>query len=647
MCGIVGISAVAPINRSALEAATVALSHRGPDSCGVYVDAGQRVGLGHTRLSILDPSEAGRQPMHFKDSGLVITYNGEIYNFAELRRDLVQSGVTFRTECDTEVLLKGFAQWGAGILDRLNGIFAFAVYDEQSGDMFLARDHLGIKPLYYVEQRGRFVFGSELKGVLPLMDGGGDIDPVSLVRYLTFLSCPGEGTLLRDVRKLEPGFAMVVRQGRVSKRQRYWSLPDYAPDYDEGMEACGRRLTHMVDRCVERQLVADVPVGSFLSGGLDSSAIVASVRHAGHNIDCFTIKLLGGAERGTADDLPYARQVAQALDVNLREVAVDTDTMCAALADMVQMLDEPIADPACLNVFFIARLAREMGMKVLLSGAGGDDMFTGYRRHTVLSLLSASGRLPQRVTGPVAAFMGRLNKGLPLARKLSRAADLLAKEGDEAIFSAFEWVEPSRALSLLAPDLRDGLDIDSVRMPLKLELDSRDADPTVERCLYLDKRFFLADHNLLYTDKMAMAAGVEVRVPLIDKEIVEFAATVPLEWKLSRLRPKWLFKMSQRSRLPHAVLTRPKSGFGVPLRDWLKGEAKPFAEDLLDRQTVQARGLFDANAVDSLRKADANGQVDATYTLFSIMCVELWCRAFGPAHSASPDAFDAVAVRSI
>lgn len=626
MCGIVGIASTREVNRRALAGAVGRLAHRGPDGSGLFLDATGSIGLGHTRLSIIDLSEAGAQPMTSRDGRYTITFNGEIYNYREIRDELAGREVRFVGQSDTEVLLEGYAKLGPAILDRLNGIFAFAIHDAKTGEVFLARDHLGVKPLYYAQTPSGVVFGSEIKALMGLAAVNREIDPSALRRYLTFLWCPGEQTLFKAVKKLAPGSAMMLRNGQVVRRWTYWTPPVYAPRRDWTPEQCARELHETIDRCVARQMVSDVPVGAFLSGGLDSSCVVAAARSHAPDILCFTID--AGHEEGSESDLPYARSAAAALGVELKEIRVDSATMAERLADMPYILDEPLADPACLNVLFIAELARSNGVKVLLSGAGGDDLFTGYRRHTALGFDGIWDIAPAGLRERLAASVGGMAGRSATLRRLKKVLAAGALEGDRRISANFAWGPLGLPDELLSEDVRAQCRDEDVFAPMQEVLAANEDLPPIEKCLLLEQRFFLGDHNLTYTDKMSMMAGVETRVPLLDVELVEFAATVPVEWKHRGLTSKWILKESQVGYLPDANIFRPKTGFGAPLRDWLRHEMRDLVYDLTSPPTIRERGLFDLGAVSRLQSAYARGEVDGAYTLLSVMCVELWCRRF-------------------
>ncbi|SEF03282.1 asparagine synthase (glutamine-hydrolysing) [Rhizobiales bacterium GAS188] len=629
MCGIVGIASHHPIDQCALDAAVDCLRHRGPDGNGIYVGHAGRVGLGHTRLAIIDLTPGGHQPMHSQDGQVVLTFNGEIYNYLELRAELADRGYRFKSLSDTEVLLAGFLLDGPKILERLNGIFAFAIYDCRSNELFLARDQMGIKPLYYAETPDGFVFASEIKALLKLVPLDRSLDLSAMRRYLTFLWCPGEQTPMKHVKKLSPGSALTVRDdGTVVQRWTYWEPPQYAPRQGWNPSDCAVELNELLGQCVRRQMISDAPLGAFLSGGIDSSSIIAAARRQNPDIQCFTVDLAGGAEQGTANDLPYARAVAADLGVSLSEVRVDAAAMCDRVVDMVEILDEPLADPACLNVLFISELARSHGIKVLLSGAGGDDLFTGYRRHTLLSFDPLWSVLPVGVRRRLATLAANRDCRGGFNRRLARLLAVVSENGDRRITANFMWGAAGSVDNLLAPEVRAALADDDVEAPLAKMIADAPSLPTIEKCLKLEKRFFLADHNLIYTDKMAMAAGVEVRVPFLDLDLLEFAATVPSIWKHRFMRPKWILKESQRPVLPANVIDRPKTGFGAPLRRWMKGEMQNLVEDLLSPAVISRRGLFDGAAVQEMLAKDRRGETDASYTLFSLMCIELWCRRF-------------------
>jgi asparagine synthase (glutamine-hydrolysing) len=628
MCGILGFSGVC--DPAVLSAGLHTIAHRGPDDSGEFVDAAAGIGLGHVRLSILDLSPLGHQPMVGADGAVVLVYNGEIYNFRELRAELEAKGFNFRGHSDTEVLLNLYLAEGEAMLTRLNGIFVFAVWDGRKKSLLIARDALGVKPLYYAALDGRFAFASEIKALLQLVPETRELDVAALHRYLSFLWCPGEGTPLKSVRKLLPGEAMWVRAGQIERRWMWYQLPvfrDIAADLDEKAALQGT-VAHL-RQAVQRQMVADVPVGAFLSGGLDSSAVVAFARELNPDIHCFTIESAGGQEAGVIDDLPYARKVAQHLGVPLEVVRIDADRMAGDLERMVAQLDEPLADPAPLNVLYISQLARDQGIKVLLAGTGGDDLFTGYRRHWAVQAERYWDWLPHQIRSGLAQMSTGLDQHRAWSRRLGKLFSGAELEGDERLVNYFRWAKEADLLALYTPEARRALGDELAATPMLEFLNPLpDSVAPLERMLALEQRFFLADHNLTYTDRMSMAVGVEVRVPFLDLDLVEFAARIPVGLKQRGSEGKWVLKKTMEPYLPHEVIYRPKSGFGAPLRRWMRHDLRELLGDLLSIDSLKRRGLFDPDAVQRLIAANDSGKVDASYTLLSLLCIEIWCRRF-------------------
>lgn len=637
MCGIVGY--YGDFAREALREADRMQAHRGPDAAGVWYDEFARIGLAHRRLAILDLSAAGAQPMVSDDGNVVLIFNGEIYNFRELRVQLEASGHQFRGHSDTEVLLRLYFAHGRQVLNQLNGIFAFALWDKRDQSLFIARDALGVKPLYYAETATGVAFASELKSLLRLMPEGRALDLPALHRYMTFLWCPGEGTPLRGARKLLPGEAMVVRAGKIARRWIWYQLPIFrgvTADLSEANSLAG--TVEGVRRAVKRQLVSDVPVGAFLSGGLDSSAIVAFAREHAPDIRCFTIDSKGGQESGTAEDLPYARRVAAHLHVPLDIVQIDPSRMANDLEKMVVQLDEPLADPAPLNVLYISQLARERGVRVLLSGAGGDDLFTGYRRHAAVQFEHYLHWLPVAARDGLDRWTSKLDQRNPLLRRLTKLFRGAGLEGDARLVEHFAWAREPELLELYTPAFRAMLGQPCAAAPMLDFLKPLpESVPPLERMLALEQRCFLADHNLIYTDKMSMAAGVEVRVPYLDVDLVEHAARIPLSMKQRGRVGKWVLKRAMEPYLPKDAIYRPKTGFGAPLRHWMRHDLRQLLGDLLSVESLRRRGLFEPSAVQRLIASNDRGEADAAYTLLSLLCIEIWCRSFVDAHSTAQD----------
>nr|WP_311526682.1 asparagine synthase (glutamine-hydrolyzing) [uncultured Ralstonia sp.] len=631
MCGIVGYSG---FDHNTVDIRSLAdiQRHRGPDDRGSILFEEHRIALGHLRLAIQDLSPAGHQPMQTQSGSTVIVYNGEIYNTPELMAELRADGVTFRGHSDTEMLLYLYEKYGERMLSKLNGIFAFAIWDKKTTELFVARDQLGVKPLYYVADGNRFAFASEMKALLRGNLVAKTLDPHAVLSHLGLLWSPGARTLVSAIKKLEPGHAMRIKDGRITRLWRYYDLPFNQPALAISEQQAADMVAGAVETAVKRQLLSDVPVGAFLSGGLDSSSVVAYARQAmpDTRIQCFTIDVRDGsvAEEGFASDLPYAKRVADHLGVDLHTVEVGPE-MADRLQEMIYFLDEPTADPAALNALFISELARQHNITVLLSGSGGDDIFTGYRRHYALQQERYWSWLPAPARSALASVAGALPASSPTLRRISKALQYADKDAAERLTSYFLWLAPSGALGLLNRDFAAGLDVGSLTAPLLSTLSNLPADTSaLNQMLYLECKHFLADHNLNYTDKMGMAAGIEVRVPLLDLELVDLAARLPLDYKQRGREGKWIFKKAMERMLPHDVIYRPKTGFGVPLRAWLRGRLRPLVDDALSAASISKRGIFDAKAVAALRRADEDKRVDGTYALFAVVCLELWCRQY-------------------
>ena len=627
MCGICGFNG--GFVPESLERMLAEIQHRGPDGSGIFMDDNAGVGLGHARLAIIDLSPLGRQPMTDVTGTVVIAFNGEIYNFRELRAQLESDGYRFRSHSDTEVLLALYRAHGEAMLALLNGIFAFAIYDKNEQALFLACDAVGVKPLYFAEGHEGVVFASELKGLVASGVAFGGLDVAAIFRYLGFLWSPGGATPFKGVSRLGPGEALWVRDRHIERRWHWarsaWVDPPLRLNSDEAV----RRVQVGVRTAVHRQLVADVPVGAFLSGGLDSSAVVAMAREIAPDIECFTIDTGAVRDAGATDDLPYARQVAKHLGVRLHEIKVDSSRMAASLERMAIHLDEPLADPAPLNVLYISQLAREHGVKVLLSGAGGDDLFTGYRRHRALMLERYWAWLPAPVRQGFCNMSSHLGQGGAMGRRLAKAFAHAGLPAEQRLAGYFLWADPARVLGLFSAEYRAALANEVITAPLEDYLGSLPRGlPPLQRMLALEQRFFLTDHNLLYTDKMSMAVGVEVRVPFLDNDLVRLANALPPGLKQRGAEGKWVLKKAMEPYLPHNVIYRPKTGFGAPLRHWLRHELREWVGDMLSAETLRRRGLFDPKAVAALVADDQAGRVDAAYTILGLVCIEIWCREF-------------------
>lgn len=641
MCGVNGyyLKEINNIKEINLNEANNKLSHRGPDNKGVYYAKKKLLGLGHTRLSIQDISSKGNQPMISECKRFVTVFNGEIYNFKEIKKFLFNKSKNFSlsSRSDTEILLKYYSYCDKNnksikyFFSKLIGIFSLAIWDNKLNKLVLARDSFGVKPLYYSYNKKGIFFSSEIKSLSEFGIDFKELDYQSINHYLSYIWCPGRGTPVKNIKKVSPGEVLIVEKGEITNSFYWYTHPYFKKrkiinsQYD-----CIKKTEKLLRKAVQKQLVSDVPLGAFLSGGLDSSSIVAFAKELIPDIKCFTIKTKESLKNdGFVDDYNYACKVANYLKVPLETVEVYTNALVDNLEKMVYQLDEPIADPASINVLFISRLAKESGIKVLLSGAGGDDLFSGYRRHRALGSEFVWTFLPMRIKNLIKKYSTNLQTKNIIERRLKRVFSGANLNRDERIINYFRWNSQNDLINIYSDDFRKQLKNINQNDPLMNYLESIPEDlPNLDRMLSLEQRFFLTDHNLLYTDKMSMQEGVEVRVPFLDHDLVNFATQVPVKFKNRRGELKWVLKKTMEPYLPKEIIYRPKTGFGVPLRKWIKDELKEWVREVLSFESIKRRGLFNPYAVQKLLQDNEDNKVDAGYTILSLVCIEIWCKKF-------------------
>ena len=630
MCGIVGV--VGPNAGQYIQKLTDIIAHRGPDDAGIFNT--DRLAFGHRRLSILDLSPNGHQPMLSADGRYVMVFNGEIYNHTQIRAEFSDK-YTFKSSSDTETILYGFAEYGPQIFERLNGIFALAIFDTLTQTLTLARDQFGIKPLYYYHQNGQFIFGSEIKSIAAFPGINKSLDYTALVNYLHFLWSPAAQTPFEHVRKLLPGhYAQLnVQDPQKLTFTKYYEIP-FAGKYTHNTEAeLIDELDARLYRAVERQLLSDRPLGFFLSGGLDSSAIVAMAKRISPGVrwPCYTIKTgdADGDFEGFANDLPFARKVAKYLDVELIEVQAQADIV-RDFDLMIWHLDEPQADTAPLNVLNICQQARANDHIVLLGGTAGDDVFSGYRRHQAMRYEPILGLIPRSVGRILHTMAGLLGTQNATARRIQKVASGLALGQKQRMASYLGWLPLQTNKNLFSDRVRALIgDYDPSQVLIDCLKDIPQEKNLLNQMLFWDLKYFLTDHNLNYTDKLSMATGVEVRVPFLDLELVEFSTLIPPHLKLKGTTTKYLLKKVMERYLPHDVIYRPKTGFGAPLREWFgAGKLDDMTAAYLSVEGIQKRGIFNADAVQELVKSNRSGKIDASYTVWGLMAVESWMRQF-------------------
>lgn len=626
MCGINGLINIG--NESVLLKMNKVLSHRGPDDAGTAWIHEFNSGLGHQRLSIIDLSEKGHQPMYNDDKTLCITYNGEIYNYSIIRKELLAKGHTFFSNSDTEVILKGYQEWGSSILTKLNGMFSFAILDTKRNHLFAARDRLGIKPFYYSQQSNSLIFSSEIKSLLSSGLIEKSLDYQAFITPTRYQISPLTG--FKNIYKLPPGCALKFDNGNLTIKH-YWNIEptETGTDKNQAIET----LDYLLNDSVGLQMVSDVPVGVFLSGGLDSSLIAAlMVKHSSSQLHSFTIKISdkdNELERST-DDSFYARKVANQFNFNHHEIEVSPNIV-ELLPKMVYHLDEPLTDPASINNYLISKSARENGIIVLLNGMGGDEVFGGYRKQLACHLVNYYKNFI-----PYPLRTGLFN----LIEKTKIASNGKGNRRTRWLKRFLSFVELNEFERFIASDLSmsrkqfQNLFITDILYNDTFFYQSRKSHFTSSNLSYItkmcldDTKTFLPEHNLTYSDKSSMAASVETRPPLIDHRIVEFMYTLPPYFRINGLTQKYLLKNVAEKYLPKEIIYRPKASFGVPLRAWIKNDLQEMVGDLLNETSIRKRGLFNATAITNAIDTDRNGYEDNSLLIWQMLTLEIWFNTF-------------------
>jgi asparagine synthase (glutamine-hydrolysing) len=626
MCGITGCYQQAD-GQKLVDIMTDRIAHRGPDAAATWSHQSDRVimHLGHRRLSIIDLSETANQPMS-KD-GITIVYNGELYNFRELKTDLEVRGVRFKTGSDTEVVLEAWRAWGAAGLRRFRGMFAFALADETTGDLILARDPLGIKPLYYLPRGEGLVFASELKALMAAVGAELRIDPGAMVASMLYYWVPDQQCAIERVRKLPPGsWGRIGPDGSLSV-QHYWRIAEVA---NEAAADVAADLGPVIKESVAAHLVSDVPVSSFLSGGLDSSIVTVLAHQAGQGIDAYTITFRPEDHRLEAmpDDAVYARKVASRYGVDLHEVEIAPDIV-NLMPRMVDVLDEPIGDPAAINTLLMCEAARERGVKVMLSGMGADELFGGYRKHIACVMAGRYGRLPAGARAGVRSAVERIpvsaaGRGLRYARWAKRFLTFADLPEEPRFRRSYTLYDPDDLTALVSPDLADHVE-QVIAQHRDIYNDNALPDEVNRMCL-ADARLFLTGLNLAYTDRASMAASVEVRVPFVDPVVAQAAFTIAGRDKVRGRQGKLALKRAAESWLPREIVYRPKASFSVPLRAWVRNDLRELINDVLVGGELAESEMISAAGLRRMIADDQAGREDNAKQIWQLLTLELWYR---------------------
>jgi len=627
MCGIFGL-----ISNNWQSEATFAaqmIKHRGPDDYGIYRE--ESLCLIHYRLAIQDLSAAGHQPMWSADGRYCILVNGEIYNHWELRKELDEK-YEFKSQCDAETMLYAFVEWNTDSFKRLNGIFAAVIYDKLTQELFIVRDPLGVKPCYYLDTVEGFAFCSELKAFDKLSNWDRSLDYRAIFNYLNFLWSPGEQTPFKWVKKLLPGNFL---RYNISKRKiisctSYYKIP-FDGTYDQKTEVEWIDLIDLaLQKAVSRQLLSDVPVAYFISGGLDSSLIAAIARKLlpDQPLKGYTIQtnMQAGAD-GFADDLPYALQLSKFLKIDL-EVVDGTMDFIQEFEEMVVQLDEPQADIAPIYVSRIARKACSEGRYVLLGGVGGDDLFAGYRRHQAVQPDKILMSLPFWVR----KILFKISENIPVnGSGIRRFKKFLVKyrheSVDDILTENYRWMDRDRLLNLFSDELKKELnDYDPTEILINGLNDIPDEHDALNKLLFWDLKYFLGDHNFNYSDKASMMHGVELRVPFLDLELVELSTRIPPAMKVKKGISKYLLKKVAERYLPNEIIYRSKTGFGAPIRNWMMSTYKQEFNNKLN--ALQKNKLFDSKSITELYEANQSNKVDGSYILLELIAMNAWMLAY-------------------
>jgi len=617
MCGICGVAGGDRARgRELVDRMGASMVHRGPDDSGVASVGG--VTLGMRRLSIIDLA-GGHQPMHNEDSTVWVVQNGEIYNYLELREQLASAGHAFVTESDTEVLVHGYEQWGERMVERLNGMFAFAVVDRRSSTVFLARDRMGIKPLHYAVDGDRLIFASELKALMrdPALRRG--VDPAALDEYLAHEFVPSPRSIVRGVNKLRPGHTLTWSTARGEARvKRYW-----APELNVDGGSSGRSLDEecaelrdVLRESVRKELISDVPLGVFLSGGIDSSAVTAMMTQLGGDVKTFSV---GFAER-SFDEAPYAREVARHLGTEHHELTLEPAMLLGLIPRLPVLLDEPLGDASIIPTYLLSAFTRQH-VKVALGGDGGDELFAGYptlQAHRLAGYyMRAPGLLRRRVVEPVVRRLpvsrDNLSFDFRAKRFVSGAAHGVAERHQRWMGS----FAPEERVALLSGDIRAELNGDT-------RVDEFGSLDPLHQVLMLDMRLYLENDILVKLDRASMMASLEGRVPLLNNDFVTYATGLPMDMKLRGLRSKFLLKRALRGILPDRILNRPKKGFGIPVAEWFRGPLREQMLSVLSPERIAREGFFEAAAVSALIDDHLAGRRDNRKQLWTLFAFELW-----------------------
>jgi asparagine synthase (glutamine-hydrolysing) len=625
MCGIIGLINIKNSN-DIVDHLNNLQSHRGPDFQGKWNK--NNVTFGHQRLSIIDLSNRSNQP--FIKDDLVIVFNGEIYNFQLLKNNLESKGITFSTTSDTEVVLEMYRYYHEKSLDYLEGMFAFSIYNTSTKKTFIARDHFGIKPLFYTFIKEGFAFASELKTLVELPGFDRTINVKSLVSCLNYVWVSGNESMFQNCFKLPAAHYMTIDNKLNVEIQQYWELKEKSLQDSE--ERIIQDLELILEDSIERHMVSDVPVSSFLSGGLDSSLISVLAKKHNSKLATYTI----GTEQKDKqieqmpEDEKYAKKLAEEFDFDHHEIIIKSDIV-KSLPDIVRTLDEPIGDPAAINTYLICKEARDQGVKVLLSGMGADEIFFGYRRQKATLYAMRYKKVPKIIRRLIETVVDKLpvvilGRGIKTIRWSKKFLSFASLPLEKAYMQSYSYYNDVELSNLLKPHYHQG--IKDINEEHKNIFNKKFLNDPVNQMCFTDINMFMQGLNLTYSDRASMATSVEVRVPFIDKTVIEYGMSIPSHLKFKKGESKYILKKAAEKTLPNNIIYRPKASFGAPIRSWISNELKPLVDDLLSQENIEKRNIFNYDEIKTMIDEDRNGIKDNAYRIYQLLTLELWYREF-------------------
>ena len=624
MCGIAGFIGFNN-NISLANSANEIQKHRGPDNQSVWCD--DFIALAHQRLSIIDLNERANQP--FEKNGLVIVFNGEIYNFRKLKTDYLKE-VSFITDSDTEVVLEMYRRFQEKCLDYFIGMFAFAIYDKQNNELFAARDHFGIKPFFYTSTNKGFAFASELKTLIEVPGFNKKINKKTLFSSLNYLWPAGNETMFEGTYKLPPAHFLRLDSEMKFSLSKYWEVSGETVLLQENVWV--KKLSETMEQTIARHMTADVPVSSFLSGGLDSSLIAVMSQKYNKNLSTYTIATEQKDKQieQMPEDEKYAKMLAEKFHFDHNEIIINADII-KELPAIVEALDEPIGDPAAINTFLICNAAKKKGVKVLLSGMGADEIFFGYRRMKATLFAQKYKKIPKPFRAIINAGVNFLpvrccGKGLRIPRWSKKFISFANLPIEKAYQMSYSYYTPDELKELTKHD-DDELVDEIVKQHTRL-FNAKYQKDVINQMCHTDINMFMVGLNLTYSDRASMAASVEIRVPFIDKELIELVMQIPGKLKYKNKESKYILKRTAEKYLPKEIIYRPKASFGAPIRSWIANDLKTMVDDLLSYESIEKRGLFNPQYVREMIKQDRQGKEDNAYRIYQLLTIELWFRKF-------------------